>query len=92
MEQISHVELTTTRGSTSQASEEGDAGRTLWQNVQRYRKVVWITFGVASVILLYGYDNVVVGTVSGMPKFQYVYFMLCLFFHRHGIGAFELCF
>jgi hypothetical protein len=54
---------------TSQASDEQ---RTLWQNVKRYRKVVWVTFGLTSAILLYGYDNVVVGTVSGMPAFQYI--------------------
>ncbi|KAJ4355805.1 uncharacterized protein N0V89_003826 [Didymosphaeria variabile] len=52
---------------TSQAS---DQRRTLWQNVTRYRKVMWVTFGLTSAILMYGYDNVVVGTVSGIPAFQ----------------------
>jgi len=57
--------------STSQASsEEGDDSRTLWQNVKKYRKVTYVTFGLTSAILLYGYDNVVVGTVSAMPNFQ----------------------
>lgn len=54
---------------TSQASDEQ---RSLWQNVRKYGKVVWVTFGLTSAILLFGYDNVVVGSVSGMPGFQYV--------------------
>ncbi|KAF2112652.1 major facilitator superfamily domain-containing protein [Lophiotrema nucula] len=62
-EQITEVNS----NSTSQAS---DAERTLWQNIKKYRKVVGYTFAMTSAILLYGYDNVVVGTVSGMPKFQ----------------------
>ena len=55
------------------SSEAGDENRTLWQNVKKYRKVSWITLALTSAILLYGYDNVVVGTVSGMPRFQYVF-------------------
>ena len=51
-------------------SEEGDSSRTLWQNIKKYRKVTYVTFGLTSAILLYGYDNVVVGTVSAMPVFQ----------------------
>ncbi|KAF2875107.1 general substrate transporter [Massariosphaeria phaeospora] len=43
---------------------------TLWLDVKKYRKVVGYTLGLASAILLYGYDNVIVGTVSGMPPFQ----------------------
>lgn len=55
----------------SQASSEAsDNSRTLWQNVKKYRKVTYVTFGLTSAILLYGYDNVVVGTVSAMPVFQ----------------------
>lgn len=55
---------------TSDASNEQ---RTVLQNVKRYRKVAWVTFGLTSAILLFGYDNVVVGTTSGMPAFQYIY-------------------
>jgi hypothetical protein len=51
--------------------EAGDEGRTLWQNIKKYRKVAWITIGLTSGILLYGYDNVIIGSVSGMPRFQY---------------------
>ena len=55
---------------TTQSIESGDEGRTVWQNAKKYRKVVAVTFGMASAILLYGYDFVIVGTVSGMPEFQ----------------------
>lgn len=51
--------------------DSGDGQRTLWENVKKYRKVVYVTLGLTSPILLYGYDNVIVGTVSGMPGFQY---------------------
>lgn len=52
--------------------ETSDEQRTLWQNVKKYRKVTYVTLGLTSAILLYGYDNVVVGTISAMPDFQYV--------------------
>jgi len=68
-----HITEVESRSTTQCASEDGDEGRTLWENVKKYRKVVWITIGLASGILLYGYDNVVVGSVSGMPRFQYVF-------------------
>lgn len=66
-EQIYEVESHT---NSQSVSEEGDTSRTLWQNVKKYRKVTYVTFGLTSAILLYGYDNVVVGTVSAMPVFQ----------------------
>jgi hypothetical protein len=50
-----------------------DEQRTLWQNVKKYRKVVWVTLGLTSAILLYGFDLAVVGSVSAMPVFQSVY-------------------
>jgi hypothetical protein len=57
--------------STDYAVEQAeDYGRTLWQNAKLYRKIVYVTLGLSSAILLYGYDNVIVGTVSGMPSFQ----------------------
>jgi hypothetical protein len=64
-EQIAEVQSTST-------GPEGDEERTLWQNIKKYRKVVYVTFGLTSAILLYGYDNVVVGTIAAMPVFQYV--------------------
>ncbi|KAF2640986.1 MFS general substrate transporter [Massarina eburnea CBS 473.64] len=52
------------------SSQASDERRSLWQNVKKYRKVVYVTFSLASAILLYGYDNVIVATVAGMPEFQ----------------------
>jgi hypothetical protein len=65
-EQISEVQ-------SASSSEISDEQRTLWQNVKKYRKVTYVTLGLTSAILLYGYDNVVVGTISAMPVFQYVF-------------------
>jgi hypothetical protein len=58
------------RTETVHSSDSGDEGRSLWQNAKRYRRVVYVTFGLSSAILLYGYDFVIVGTISGMPEFQ----------------------
>lgn len=56
--------------SDSLPTGDGDEQRSLWQNVKKYRKVTYVTFGLTSAILLYGYDNVIVGTISAMPLFQ----------------------
>lgn len=72
-EQIHEVDSRVTEtqtGNVGSAGEDGDNDRTLWQNVKKYRKVTYVTFGLTGAILLYGYDNVVVGTVSAMPGFQ----------------------
>lgn len=66
-EQIFEIDSNT---NTQVSSEASDNSRTLWQNVKKYRKVTYVTIGLTSAILLYGYDNVVVGTVSAMPVFQ----------------------
>lgn len=42
----------------------------LWYSVRRWRKVVGYCFALSISVLLYGYDFVVVGTVSAMPAFQ----------------------
>lgn len=44
----------------------------LWQLLKQWPKVVMYCFALSSAILLYGYDLVIVGTVSAMPAFQYV--------------------
>lgn len=44
----------------------------LWQLLKRWPKVVMYCLALSSAILLYGYDLVIVGTVSAMPAFQYV--------------------
>jgi hypothetical protein len=66
-EQIYEVD---SHANSQSSSEASDNSRTLWQNIKKYRKVTYVTFGLTSAILLYGYDNVVVGTVSAMPVFQ----------------------
>jgi hypothetical protein len=44
----------------------------LWQLLKRWPKVVMYCLALSSAILLYGYDLLIVGTVSAMPAFQYV--------------------
>lgn len=51
-------------------NEFGDL--TFWQSVKKWRRIVWYCIGLSSAILMYGYDYVIVGTVSAMPSFQYV--------------------
>jgi hypothetical protein len=65
-----HIFQLDSHTNTQASNEPSDNSRTLWQNVKKYRKVTYVTFGLTSAILLYGYDNVVVGTVSAMPVFQ----------------------
>lgn len=42
----------------------------LWQAVKQNAKIVGYCFSLSNVILLYGYDLVIVGTVSALPQFQ----------------------
>jgi hypothetical protein len=42
----------------------------LWHSVKIGHKVVGYCFALSVVMLLYGYDFVIVGTVSAMPAFQ----------------------
>lgn len=42
----------------------------IWQAVTKYRKVVLYCVGLSSAVLLYGYDQAIVGSVSGLPVFQ----------------------
>jgi hypothetical protein len=44
----------------------------LWQAIRKYPKIVGYCIGLTSAILLSGYDQVIVGTSSAMPAFQYV--------------------
>ncbi|KFY32323.1 hypothetical protein V493_00308 [Pseudogymnoascus sp. VKM F-4281 (FW-2241)] len=43
---------------------------TLWQAVSKWRKVVLYCVGLNAAVLLYGYDQAIVGSVSGLPAFQ----------------------
>lgn len=47
-----------------------DLDLTLWQSVKKYRRVVFYSLGITSAILMYGYDYVIIGTISAMPSFQ----------------------
>ena len=49
---------------------------TLWQAVSKWRKLVLYCVGLSSAVLLYGYDQAIVGSVSGLPAFQYVEFCI----------------
>ena len=51
------------------ASETSDT-MTLWQAVRKYHRVTLYCVGLTSAILMYGFDYVIVGTVSSMPSFQ----------------------
>lgn len=44
----------------------------LWQATKQNAKIVGYCLSLSNVILLYGYDLVIVGTVSALPQFQYV--------------------
>ncbi|KAJ5833922.1 hypothetical protein N7474_002233 [Penicillium riverlandense] len=58
----------------------GDSGNSsqpkyvpLWQSLKKWPKIVAYNLALSSAILLYGYDFVIVGTVSAMPAFQHKY-------------------
>ncbi|KAM0328573.1 hypothetical protein ACHAQA_004981 [Verticillium albo-atrum] len=42
----------------------------LRQSLWKWRRIVFYCMGMTSAILMYGYDYVIVGTVSAMPSFQ----------------------
>jgi hypothetical protein len=42
----------------------------LWQSMKKWPRVIAYNLALSSAILLYGYDLVIVGTVSAMPAFQ----------------------
>ncbi|KAF9877105.1 maltose permease [Colletotrichum karsti] len=56
--------------STSEPETNQYGHLTLWQSIKKWRRVVFYCIGMTSAILLYGYDYVIVGTVSAMPSFQ----------------------
>lgn len=45
-------------------------GNTLLQSIRLYPKIVWFSIGLASSFLLSGYDSVIVGTITAVPRFQ----------------------
>ncbi|CAI6093625.1 unnamed protein product [Clonostachys chloroleuca] len=42
----------------------------IWAAAKKWHRIVWYCFGLTSCIMMYGYDYVIVGTVSAMPSFQ----------------------
>ncbi|PNY23401.1 Uncharacterized protein TCAP_06660 [Tolypocladium capitatum] len=63
----------TGRACTTQVQEvetDPHVDLTLWQGVKKWPRIVFYCIAVASGILMYGYDYVIVGTTSAMPSFQ----------------------
>ncbi|KAK5944778.1 hypothetical protein PMZ80_001978 [Knufia obscura] len=52
---------------------ESEPKMTLWQALRKWPRVSWYTLALTSTILLWGFDNVLVGSVAAMPEFQKVY-------------------
>ena len=53
---------------TNNSAQEGHVP--LWQSMKKWPRVIAYNLALSSAILLYGYDLVIVGTVSAMPAFQ----------------------
>jgi hypothetical protein len=66
------IEVVGVNGTTTTGINDNDNDLTLRQAAKKYRRVLWYCIGLTSAILLYGYDYVIVGSVSAMPSFQYV--------------------
>lgn len=58
-----------TSGSDEPLQTNEHAHLTLKQSLKKWRRVVVYSFCLASAILMYGYDYVIVGTASAMPSF-----------------------
>jgi hypothetical protein len=46
---------------------------TLWQAIKKWPRITWHSLALGLNLLLWGYDTGLVGNVSSMPEFQYVY-------------------
>ena len=64
----SHLEHVPSNHSGS--AEDGEKKLTLIEACKIYPKVVGLCFGLTTVILLWGYDLVIVGTIQALPVFQ----------------------
>lgn len=49
---------------------ESEAKMSVWTALRRWPKVSWYSLALTSTIVLWGFDNVLVGSVSAMPVFQ----------------------
>ncbi|KAK1722956.1 putative sugar transporter [Colletotrichum acutatum] len=61
LEEIEHVD---------QSLEVGDNPPSVYLAIRVYPKIVGYTLGLCIAVLLFGYDNVIVSSVSAMPGFQ----------------------
>ena len=52
------------------AAEVEIADEGLWQRFRRWPQLSLWAVGLAVPILLYGYDNVIVGNITSVPNFQ----------------------
>ena len=73
-EKMSHVEKHEEERTPSEVltrdSEADEKNMSLWKAIRRYPKVTAWSFAVSLGILLWGFDLVIVGTVSSIPAFQ----------------------
>lgn len=62
----------TSARSDSSPSAPEEPQQTLWQAIREHKKLVLYIISLMGGVILYGYDAVVVGTVSSLLAFQYV--------------------
>ena len=49
---------------------ETEPKMTLWQALRKWPRISWYSLVLTSTIVLWGFDNVLVSSVSAMPVFQ----------------------
>lgn len=59
-----------TEPNNDDTAPDPDLDLTFWQSVKKHRRIVYYSLGITSAILMYGYDYVIIGTISAMPSFQ----------------------
>ncbi|GME45673.1 hypothetical protein N7529_012055 [Neofusicoccum parvum] len=64
------LELAPAASNLTSTASNADHKETLIQSIRRWPRVTLYCCVLASAILLFGYDLVIVGTVSAMPRFQ----------------------
>jgi len=68
---LKQVDTYTTAARSDTMSSTPEEQQTLIQAVREHKKLVWYIISLMGGIILYGYDAVVVGTVSSLLAFQY---------------------
>lgn len=69
---VSHSDMALTTSMDQAIEIDENSHLTLIEAIRKWRKVFWVTLSVSWIIVIYGYDNVIVGNCSAMPAFQYV--------------------